>query len=148
VHRRSPPTSTSRVSCVSSPACGFATNSGVAGGRLPGQGAGTAGADYVNTPHAKLADPGSKLPKVDTGTVWTAGDSVEVAWTVKALCVLQQTHTQTDRQTDRPVISVHSGIACTGETSRHLTVTRPVLSCVQPRRRLRVPALPGQQQAR
>ena len=51
---------------------------------MPGQGPGAAGATYVTTPNAKLADPGSKLPKLDTGTVWTAGDSVEVAWTVKA----------------------------------------------------------------
>lgn len=61
---------------------------GVAGGRLPGQGTGTAGADYVDTPHAKLADPGSKLPPFPTlpseRPVWTAGSSVEVAWTVKA----------------------------------------------------------------
>jgi hypothetical protein len=54
--------------------------SGVAGGRLPGQGQGTAGADYVNTTHAKLADRGSKLKPAPSGTVWTAGTDVEVAW--------------------------------------------------------------------
>lgn len=57
---------------------------GVAGGRLPGQGAGAAGADYQNTSFAKLGDVGSKLPPLLSGTVWTAGSSVEVAWTVKA----------------------------------------------------------------
>ena len=40
---------------------------GVAGGRLPGQGQGSAGANYVTTPNAKLADPGSKLPPLKTG---------------------------------------------------------------------------------
>ena len=57
---------------------------GAAGGRLKGQGPGGAGATYFKTPHAKLADLGSKLPKMPTGTVWTAGDAVEVSWTVKA----------------------------------------------------------------
>jgi hypothetical protein len=56
----------------------------VAGGRLPHQGPGSAGADYVNTTHASLGDRGSLLPKLPTGTVWTIGQSHEVAWTVKA----------------------------------------------------------------
>jgi len=57
---------------------------GVAGGRLPGQGSGSAGADYRNTSNAKLGDKGSKLPPRPSGTVWKAGTSVEVSWTVKA----------------------------------------------------------------
>ena len=57
---------------------------GVAGGRLPGQGNGAAGADYVNTTHAKLADKGSSLKAAPSGTVWLAGTDVEVAWTQKA----------------------------------------------------------------
>ena len=57
---------------------------GVAGGRLPGQGAGTAGADYMNTSNAKLGDKGSMLPPLTSGVVWTAGSVVDVAWTVKA----------------------------------------------------------------
>ena len=50
---------------------------GVAGGRLPHQGQGTAGADYVNTSNAKLADRGSSLKAAPSGTVWTAGTDVE-----------------------------------------------------------------------
>ena len=41
---------------------------------------GTAGADYVNTTHAKLADRGSKLKPAPSGTTWIAGTDVEVAW--------------------------------------------------------------------
>ena len=43
---------------------------GVAGGRLPHQGQGTAGADYVNTSNAKLADRGSSLKAAPSGTTW------------------------------------------------------------------------------
>ena len=58
---------------------------GTAGGVLPGQRAGTAGADYVDTVNAKTGDLGSKvLPPRETGTVWKAGDAVEVAWVQKA----------------------------------------------------------------
>lgn len=58
---------------------------GTAGGRLPGQGPGTAGADYRPTIHAKRGDLGSKVLKpAPSGTVWTTGQHVEVAWTVKA----------------------------------------------------------------
>jgi len=57
---------------------------GAAGGRLPGQGPGAAGADYQETFHAKRGDVGSKLPRRPSGTVWTVGDAVEVAWTQKA----------------------------------------------------------------
>ena len=60
---------------------------GVAGGRLPHTGEGSAGATYVNTTNAKLADKGSKLKPAPSGTVWTAGSVVEVAWTQKAWCV-------------------------------------------------------------
>lgn len=65
---------------------------GAAGGRLAGQGPGSAGADYQATPFAKRGDVGSKLPRRPSGTVWTAGDVVEVSWTQKAFhgggCVL------------------------------------------------------------
>ena len=57
---------------------------GVAGGRLPGQGPGSAGADIQNTTHVRLADRGSELPPLPTGTRWQRGETVEVAWTVKA----------------------------------------------------------------
>ena len=57
---------------------------GVAGGRLAGQGPGSAGAIYTPTVHAKIADLGTKLPPRPSGTVWTAGTDVEVAWTQKA----------------------------------------------------------------
>jgi len=57
---------------------------GVAGGRLPGQGPGSAGADYQETIHAKRGDRGSKLPKQPSGTEWKVGTAVEVGWTVKA----------------------------------------------------------------
>lgn len=57
---------------------------GVAGGRLKGQGPGAAGADYQNTSHARRGDRGSLLPRNPTNTTWTAGNAVEVAWTVKA----------------------------------------------------------------
>ena len=42
---------------------------GTAGGRLPGQGQGSAGASYVETINAKVGDSGSKLPPLPTGTV-------------------------------------------------------------------------------
>ena len=57
---------------------------GVAGGVLPGQAKGVAGADYTETPLAKLGDLGSRLPPMPTGTVWTAGGTAEVGWTQKA----------------------------------------------------------------
>lgn len=57
---------------------------GVAGGRLHGQGAGCAGASFQNSSFAKMGDVGSRLPPLDSGTVWVAGSSVEVGWTVMA----------------------------------------------------------------
>ena len=57
---------------------------GAAGGRLAGQGPGSAGADYQETVFAKRGDVGSKLPPRPSGTVWTAGEVVEVSWTQKA----------------------------------------------------------------
>jgi hypothetical protein len=57
---------------------------GVAGGIVPGQQPGVAGADYTETPLAKLGDLGSRLPPMPTGTVWTAGGTAEVGWTLKA----------------------------------------------------------------
>ena len=40
---------------------------GTAGGVLPGQPQGTAGADYTNTKNAKVGDLGSQLPPLETG---------------------------------------------------------------------------------
>ena len=57
---------------------------GVAGGILPGQAKGTAGADYTDTRLAKLGDLGSELPPMPTGTVWTAGGTAEVGWMLKS----------------------------------------------------------------
>lgn len=57
---------------------------GVAGGRLPGQGVGCAGASFQNSSVAKMGDMGSKLPPLLSGVVWEAGSSVEVGWTVMA----------------------------------------------------------------
>jgi len=57
---------------------------GTAGGRLPGQGNGGFGAQYQNTTHAKVGDLGSALPHTPSGVSWTAGDTVEVAWTLQA----------------------------------------------------------------
>jgi len=58
---------------------------GSAGGRLPGQGAGGYGAEYVNTTHAKIGDLGSvSLPGRDTGVTWEAGAMYQVAWTSQA----------------------------------------------------------------
>lgn len=42
------------------------------------------GIHYTNTTHAKHGDRGSLLPRRDTGIVWTAGDVVEVSWTMNA----------------------------------------------------------------
>ena len=54
------------------------------GGGMPQYGGGMPqggfGGIYVNTTHAKLADRGSKLKAAPSGTVWTAGTDVEVAW--------------------------------------------------------------------
>lgn len=57
---------------------------GTAGGRLKGQGQGSAGASYIPTPNAKVGDAGSKLPPLPTGTLWTVGSDAEVAWALKA----------------------------------------------------------------
>jgi len=57
---------------------------GVAGGRLPGEGMGQAGASFQNSSVAKMGDMGSKLPPLHSGAVWEAGSNVEVGWTVMA----------------------------------------------------------------
>jgi len=57
---------------------------GTAGGILPGQGQGSAGASYTDTKNAKHGDLGSKLPAMDTGVVWKAGTAVNVSWNLKA----------------------------------------------------------------
>lgn len=57
---------------------------GVAGGVFQWQHAAGAGGDYASTVNAQRGDLGSKLPKAPSGTVWDAGEVVEVAWTQKA----------------------------------------------------------------
>jgi len=57
---------------------------GVAGGRIPGQGWGAAGADYMNTSLSKQGDLGSSLPPMPAQASWKAGTLNEVAWTVSA----------------------------------------------------------------
>jgi len=58
---------------------------GSAGGRLPGQGKGGFGAEYVETTHVKIGDLGSKtLQPRSTGVKWVAGQEYEVAWTLQA----------------------------------------------------------------
>lgn len=42
------------------------------------------GIHYTNTTHAKHGDKGTELPVRDTGTHWTAGDVVEVSWSLNA----------------------------------------------------------------
>jgi hypothetical protein len=57
---------------------------GSAGGRLPGQGNGGFGAQYVNTTNAKVGDLGSQTLKPrPTGVKWTVGVEYEVAWTIR-----------------------------------------------------------------
>ena len=60
-----------------------ADSCGIAGGILPGQEKGIAGADYTTTSLAKLGDIGSRLPPMPSGTVWTAGGTAEVGWQLK-----------------------------------------------------------------
>ena len=56
---------------------------GMAGGHKPPDGG--FGGIYVNTTHARLGDKGTEvLPKAPSGVVWTAGDVVEVSWTIEA----------------------------------------------------------------
>mmetsp|Transcript_110706 Transcript_110706/g.220087 ORF Transcript_110706/g.220087 Transcript_110706/m.220087 type:complete len:377 (-) Transcript_110706:63-1193(-) len=66
--------------------CGMAGGSPWAQGApgwAPG-GAASAGIRYKNTTHAKQGDLGSKvLPPALSGTIWTAGDLVEVSWTMR-----------------------------------------------------------------
>ena len=58
---------------------------GVAGGMHGAPNAVTPfGIDYHNTTHAKGGDLGSRLPRKIKGTVWMAGDVVEVSWTISA----------------------------------------------------------------
>lgn len=57
---------------------------GIAGGRLPGQGIGGAGAQFENSSVAKLGDAGSKLPAGPSQAAWRAGQAYEVGWTVTA----------------------------------------------------------------
>ena len=42
------------------------------------------GGAYVNTTHAKVGDKGTSLPPAPSGTVWSAGMSYEVSWTIEA----------------------------------------------------------------
>eukprot|EP00937_MAST-01D_sp_MAST-1D-sp2_P003648 g3648.t1 len=57
---------------------------GSAGGRLPGQGIGGAGAQFENTSFARANDVGSALPAMPPQAMWAAGAAVEVGWTVMA----------------------------------------------------------------
>jgi hypothetical protein len=57
---------------------------GSAGGRLPGQPTGAAGAQYKNTSLAGTGDAGSGLPQMPPQATWKAGSSYEVGWTVAA----------------------------------------------------------------
>jgi len=57
---------------------------GAAGGRLPGQGIGHAGASYQNSSLAKLGELGSRLPPMPSQATWQAGSNVEVGWTLRA----------------------------------------------------------------
>eukprot|EP00041_Stephanoeca_diplocostata_P005157 m.57506 g.57506 ORF g.57506 m.57506 type:complete len:433 (+) comp15607_c0_seq1:87-1385(+) len=57
---------------------------GIAGGRLPGQGIGGAGAQFENSSVAKLGDAGSKLPAGPSQATWQAGHAYEVGWTLAA----------------------------------------------------------------
>ena len=71
---------------------------GVAGGRLPGQGNGCCGAEFVNTSVARLSDHGSALPKRPTGTVWKAGTNVRVCLCVcVCVCVCLQVYMRVSR---------------------------------------------------
>lgn len=42
------------------------------------------GIHYTNTTHARHGDRGSRLARRETGVVWTAGNVVEVSWTLNA----------------------------------------------------------------
>ena len=59
---------------------------GVAGGTrgAPPPGSNPFGIVYLNTTYARAGDFGSLLPWRDTGVVWTAGDIVDVSWTLNA----------------------------------------------------------------
>ena len=57
---------------------------GSAGGRLPGQPTGAAGAQFRNTSLTKEGDLGSKLPAMPSQATWKAGASHEVGWTLAA----------------------------------------------------------------
>lgn len=73
---------------------------GIAGGRVPGQGPGGYGAQYVNTTHALLGDRGTMLPSIPSSVVWKSGSVQEVSWALQAnhgggysyrLCALDDT---------------------------------------------------------
>lgn len=57
---------------------------GSAGGRLPGQGPGGAGANYQNNSIAYLGMPGTELPQMPPQATWKAGSTVEVGWAIEA----------------------------------------------------------------
>ncbi len=57
---------------------------GSAGGRLPGQGPGGAGANYQNNSIAYLGMPGTELPQMEPQATWKAGTAVEVGWAIEA----------------------------------------------------------------
>ena len=55
---------------------------GSAGGRLPGQAPGGAGANYQNNSLAHLGMPGSALPAMAPQASWKAGSLVEAGWAI------------------------------------------------------------------
>jgi len=57
---------------------------GVAGGVNGTAGSNPYGISYINTSHARAGDKGTNIRRRDTGVVWTAGDVVEVSWTINA----------------------------------------------------------------
>jgi len=57
---------------------------GSAGGRLPGQAPGGAGANYQNNSIAHLGMPGTSLPAMPPQATWKAGSLVEVGWAIEA----------------------------------------------------------------
>ena len=63
---------------------GVADPCGVAGGMHGAPGQSIFGIDYHNTTHARAGARGSTLPRRDSGTVWRAGDVVDVSWTINA----------------------------------------------------------------
>jgi hypothetical protein len=56
----------------------------MASGHLPPTPKLNFGGAYVNTSKAKVGDKGTSLPPAPSGTVWSAGMTYEVTWTIEA----------------------------------------------------------------